>query len=202
MIRPDDQARWRPWLLPGERLLWAGRPKLGLALCWADLYLIPLSLAWGAVTVGTQIGFGAESGPLASALWIAAMALIGLYIFPGRFLLDALLRARLFYAVTDRRILLLRRGRFGGLRSIEIEYLPMLELRERSGGRGTILFDPGPDFAGWGAAGASLSPALGEGLRFYRIEQPRLVYEIVRREAGRRRREIAGEPPAHRAFIG
>jgi hypothetical protein len=203
MIRPEDQMRWRPWLLAGERLLWAGRPKRGLALRWADLYLVPLSLLWCAVTFGLHGGVRIAESDFSSPWLAIPLAALGLYLLAGRFLFDAFLRSRTFYAVTDHRVLILRAGPSGGLRSIDIEYLPLLELSEDRGPRGTIVFDPGEDSGPWGEDGLqALHPALRKGARFYRIEQPRLVYDLVQREAARRRREIAGELPANRAFIG
>ena len=204
MIRPEDHSRWRPWLHSGERLLWSGRPKRGLVFRLADLYMVPLGLLWFALTVGLDSRDLLADAPWAFGPWAMLIGVVGLYLLAGRFVHDAFLRARLFYAVTDRRVLVLRTGRFrGGLKSIEIEYLPMLELRERSDGRGTLVFDPGDDRDIWGGRGAGhLSPAFADGARFYRIEQPRLVYDIVRKQAERRRREVVGEVPPHRAFIG
>lgn len=202
MIRGEDQARWAPWLLTGERLLWAGRPKRGLAFRWADLYLVPLTLAWGAAALVMEFGLWRDAAPALGFVWALPFALLAFYIFPGRFLLDAILRARIHYAVTSRRILVLRSGPFAELKSVELDYLPTLELRE-GGGRGTILFDPGDEPGtsrgeGWGHS----LPALRRGLRFYRIDRPRLVYDLIHRETERRRLEIVGKIPPHRAFIG
>jgi hypothetical protein len=203
MIGPEDHSRWRPWLLAGERLLWSGRPKRGLVFRLADLYMVPLGLLWFALSVGLDSRNLLADAPWAFGPWAMLMGVFGLYLLTGGFLHEAFLRARLFYAVTDQRVLVLRTGRFrGGLKSIEIEYLPMLELRERGDGRGTLVFDPGEDKNTWGGHGTGRSPALAAGARFYRIEQPRLVYELVRKQAERRRREIAGDLPPHRAFIG
>jgi hypothetical protein len=201
MIRPEDQTRWSPYLLTGERLLWAGRPKLGLVLRWSDLYVIPLSLAWLGLALVSDLGRLLDSLSLLEGFWLVPFVLLGLYFVLGRFLVDAFIRARTHYAVASRRILILRSGRFGELRSVELDYLPMLDLEER-GERGTIVFDTGPDPSPWRHDGPAHIPALDKGMRFYRIEQPRIVYDLVRRESERRRREVVGELPPHRAFIG
>lgn len=202
MIRAEDQARWAPWLLTGERLLWAGAPRRGLVFRWADLYLVPFTLAWGAAVLVIEFGWLRDDLPALAGFWAVPFALLAFYLFPGRFLLDAFLRARMHYAVTNRRVLVLRSAPFECLKSLELDYLPALELRER-GTRGTILFDPGEEPGTWRGEGWShVIPALRRGLRFYRIERPRLVYDLVSREAERRRREVVGDPPPHRAFIG
>jgi hypothetical protein len=201
MIRPEDQIRWRPWLLAGERLLWAGRPKRGLILRWADLYVVPLSLLWGGLML-VEWGRLLEDPAFSDAVVAVPVALLTLYLVPGRFLIDAFLRARIHYAVTSRRILILRGGPFASLSSVELDYLPMLDLKERAA-RGTIVFDPGEERSTWRGEGLGhLIPALRKETRFYRIEQPRLVYDLIQKEAARRRRETLGELPPHRAFIG
>ena len=42
----DAYAALTPYLHPGERLLWAGRPKQGLLLRGEDAWLIPFALIW------------------------------------------------------------------------------------------------------------------------------------------------------------
>ena len=201
MIRAEDQARWAPWLLTGERLLWAGRPKRGLVFRWADLYLVPFSLAWAAAALVTEFGFLSDEAPNLSGFWLVPILLLAFYLFPGRFLFEAVLRGRTHYAVTSRRVLVLRSAPFGDVRSVDLDYLPLLELHER-GARGTLLFDSGQESGQW-LGRESDPPFLGlRGLQFYRIEQPRLVYELVGREVDRRRRETAGDLPPRRDFIG
>lgn len=202
MIRPEDQARWAPCLLTGERLLWAGVPSRGLAFRWDDLYLVPASLAGAAGLLFAEFGFLRDEAPDLSVAWAIPLLLVALYIFPGRFLLDSFLRARTHYAVTNRRILALRLGPFGTLKSIDLDYLPTLELRER-GDRGTLIFDPGEGPGQWGSSYSEPRfPTLRGGLQFYRIDRPRLVYELVSREVDRRRRERLGDPGPYRDFIG
>lgn len=200
MIHPDDHARWRPWLLKSERLLWAGRPKRGIALSRSDLYALPLGGVWLAALVLENGALIRDGGPFTFDLPTILFVLAGSYFLAGRFLLDIVLRGRLFYALTDRRVLILGGGR---LRSIDIEYLPLLELEEDRAGRGTLVFDPGDGEKGFAAGVArSLSPAIQPGARFYRIEDARRVYDLAQQQATRRRREIHGELPPHRAFLG
>jgi hypothetical protein len=203
MIRPEDQRLLQPSLLPGERLLWAGRPQRGIQLRWADLYLLPFSLVWGGFAIVWNVIAWTSGAPVFFALIGLPFLVVGLYLIAGRFIHEALVRSSLLYAVTSHRVIVLR-NRFGrSLRSAELGYLPMLNLDEHSGGRGTLRFDSDPvrdvfGRSGWGrwvtAAGRSLS--------FERIEQPRLVYDLIRREIDRRRIEAFGEPQSTRAFIG
>ncbi|HEX2764000.1 MAG TPA: hypothetical protein VHM92_09215 [Allosphingosinicella sp.] len=198
MILPDDQARWRPWLLPAERLLWAGRPARGLAFSRADLYAVPLLALWLAMLVFENGRVLRDGGPFALDFPTLFILLLGGLLLAGRFPLDLFLRSRLFYALTDRRVLILNAGS-GKLKSIDIEYLPMLDLEEDRGGRGTLVFASGDGERSWRE---NLSPAFQPGVRFYRIEDARRVYDLARQQATRIRRETHGDPPPHLAFLG
>ena len=203
IVRPEDQSRWRPWLLPGERLLWAGRPKRGLAIAWSDFTSAPAVPLIAALVLADNyrlIRDGLSSPGDPERLVIALGAL---HLLFGRFLVDILMRRRIFYAVTEHRVLILRTGPFSALKSIDVEYLPMLDLEEQAGGRGNLLFDPDEGKSGWTAAAPGfLAPSLQPGIRFFRIDDARAVYNLVRGQAERRRREHRAELPPERAFIG
>lgn len=190
MVDPDLEAVLRPFLLPGERLLWAGRPQGGIVLQPADLYILPFCLLWS----GTVVAM-AFVDPVFRHHPLFALFLIGaIYMMAGRFAVDAWARRRLIYAVSDRRALILRGPRNPRLRSNELRLLPVLELQERATGRGTINFEKPPpnDFSDtriW----IDWSPAASNASRFLDIDQARSVYDLIAR--GRLRREPFAPAP-------
>ncbi|HEX8366536.1 MAG TPA: hypothetical protein VF603_14740 [Allosphingosinicella sp.] len=205
MVHPEYHAALRQWLMPGERLLWAGQPKQGLLLRSADVYLVPFSLFFvGFALVWNQSVWGTGDTPFLFAIAGAALLLGAAYVSLGRFLADAVVRAKLLYAVTDRRIVILRRSPWSRIRALDLSYLPVLELQLSGGGRGTIIFDVPPDSRWWShAQQPEWTPALSKAARFLEIEGATAVYDLISRECERRRAERLARLPAERAaFIG
>jgi hypothetical protein len=187
MLDLEAQTRFQPHLLSGECLLWTGRPPQGLILRPADALMIPFSLMWGGFAIFWELGVPASNAPWFFRLWGIPFVLVGLYLIIGRFLHDAVVRRGIFYAVSDRRVLQLRTGLFGGLRSLDIKRLPQLDLEERRNGRGTLKFELSEDnFALFRPRRRDWSwwvPSLSFDLRFQAIEQPRFVYDLISRTA-------------------
>ena len=180
---------FQPYLLSGERVLWSGQPKQGLALSGKDALLIPFSLMWGGFAIFWNAAVwlapfsnGTGDGPgVFFKLWGLPFLLIGLYLIFGRFLHDAYLRKRLFYAVSDSRVMILRRTQFS---SMEINRLPRLDLDEHRDGTGTLAFENGTSMFFGSRQGFDFwVPALGGTARFFRIPHPRTVYELIRQRA-------------------
>jgi hypothetical protein len=99
----------------------------------------------------------------------------------GRFFHDAAIRKKLFYAVSDQRIMALRGSKFT---SMDVRRLPRLELSEHRDGTGTIVFESAPLF--WGNTMNGFGwwvPALSTATQFFRIDNPRKVYEIIRNQS-------------------
>ena len=119
-------------LLPHERLLWQGRPAGGLIFQTSDILAIPFSLLWGGFALFWNVSVWtiADGAPWFFKLWGLPFLAVGLYITVGRFFADMWMRNRLLYAVTDRRILILR-SYSSTIRSYDIQHLPALELEER-----------------------------------------------------------------------
>lgn len=172
----EMSAEVRSELAPGEVLRWWGRPRQGLWVRGSDALLIPFSILWcGFAVVWTVVAF---SGAPLFGLFGLPFVGVGLYMVFGRFVVDARTRAATVYAVTDRRVLILKVGRRRSVTSTALNALGSVELRGGTGGRGTIMFGPAPMFASaippnWPGTGASARP------RFDGIEDARAVYDLM-----------------------
>ncbi len=186
----DAPKLFQPYLFPGERISWSGRPRQGIMFAPGDTLLVPFSLMWGGFAIfwNAMVWFGpfgdaAGGGPdIFFRLWGLPFLMIGLYLIAGRFFHDAHLRRKIYYAVTDQRILILRGAKFTAL---DIDRLPRLALTEHRDTTGTIDFEAGNGpLSGMNGFG-SWVPALGGTARFFRIDDPRRVYRLVRDPAHR-----------------
>ena len=189
MIGSNFSEQVRSYLFAGERILWSGKPKQGLALSARDAFLIPFSLMWGGFAIFWNVSVWtfpkSGNGPdLFFKLWGLPFLIIGIYLIFGRFLHDAALRKRLVYAVTDQRIVVARSSNSAKFRSLDIGRLPRLDLSEHSDGTGTIEFESNPIFTSSGMNGFGLwVPSLSSVVQFFRVENPRHVYEIIRNQS-------------------
>lgn len=143
-IDPDAALKIQPELLSGESLQWAGKPNPGVIFHSDDWYAIPFSLLWGGFTIFWEagaLGYWGKSVRGAStfaAIWGIPFILIGQYLIWGRFLYDAWLKRRTYYAVTNRRVLVLQEGWQRQTKSNYLEGIPAIEREGTT--RGTIWF--------------------------------------------------------------
>jgi len=124
-------------LLHDEQVIWAGRPKQGVYLTRADFFAIPLSLFWGGGALLSEF-LAVSRGELFGSLFGVPFVLMGLYMMLGRFLVDARARARIFYAVTNRRVLVVTHLFMRNLTTVDLIETVQVSLEERSDGSGTI----------------------------------------------------------------
>ena len=192
-MRPIPATLFQPYLLPGERIVWTGRPKQGVILRPADAFLIPFSLLWLGFALFWNIAvwtlpFEGEGPDPTFKLFGLPFLIIGIYAVIGRFFHDAAIRKKLAYSLTDQRVLIVKGNRSAKLTSLDLHRLPNLELNEHRDGTGTIIFEA----SGWSffnpghAAGMDLwVPSLGASLQFFRIDNPRKVYQLIRENSAR-----------------
>ncbi|MGO4436459.1 PH domain-containing protein [Rhizobium sp. RAF56] len=165
-------------LMSGECVLWAGSPAQGLLFTGRDAFLIPLSMLWLAFTIfwlGTAVATGA---PIFFRLWGAMFVAMGLFLLAGRFIVDAWLRSRTSYAVTDQRILIVRSAPFPSVTSIDLDRLPEINLIGDGNPRGHIRFGPSALFAG-NRSMLAWVPSLDAVPQFLGITTPSKVFETV-----------------------
>lgn len=110
-------------LEPSEELLWTGQPRQGIVFQPSDLWLFPFAVLWFGFAWILANNAEASSAPFLIRLAVAFLIVTGLYVTIARFFVEAKIRARTFYAVTNRRCLIV-----GGLiwrrsRSTELKTL-------------------------------------------------------------------------------
>jgi len=142
--------RFADELLPGESIHWTGQPSRKVIFHRQDLFFVPFSLLWGGFAIFweyTALGMGpfgavAQRPDLSRflALWGIPFVLIGQYLIWGRFLHAALRKKNIFYALTNRRVLILHAGRGGSLNAATLETIPNIQKSVRPDGIGTLIF--------------------------------------------------------------
>jgi hypothetical protein len=186
------ESDFRARLLPGERITWQGQPATGVLFTGRDIFLIPFSLFWCGFVFFWEWGAmqatnaePANAGPASTIgtvfpLFGIPFILVGLYFVFGRFVVDAWLRARTFYAITNQRVLILRSAPFGKFVSLAIDRLPELSLDERSDGRGTIRFQPRMPMWGSYNGFSAWTPSL-DSTQFLMIADARNVFDRIQK---------------------
>jgi hypothetical protein len=77
-------------------------------------------------------------------LWGIPFVITGQYFIWGRFLYDARKKRSTYYAVTDRRVIVVQNCRKRQVASADIDSLPVVTKELRSGDAGTLRFGPAP----------------------------------------------------------
>lgn len=187
-IDSDAAMAIQPELTSGERLLWAGRPRPGPMLHKEDRYLIPFSLLWGGFAVFWEAGVAGLLGRGAKTttpwnfgiIWGILFVLIGQYLIWGRFVYAAWKKRRTFYAVTNRRVIVVQTNSNRSVASAYIDTLPALVKERGSGTAGTLRFDQAePTWSqnrGWSAWD---SMAIGKTPAFIDVEDVDGLYRFV-----------------------
>ena len=137
----DADVLFADELVPGERLVWTGRPSARRRLAPGDWIVIPFSIVWAGFAVFWEAMAVAAGAPLGFVLFGIPFVVVGLYMLVGRFLFRTWVRQRTFFALTDRRALALRVRRSGKSSvSVFLDRVPSIEKDVRSDGSGTVTF--------------------------------------------------------------
>jgi hypothetical protein len=145
-IDPDASSKLQTELLPGESIFWAGRPNPSVIFHSDDWYLIPFSLLWGGFAIfweASVLGYLGNSKGAPStfmSVWGIPFVVFGQYMIWGRFLYDAWLKRRTYYALTNRRVLILQEGWKRKTNSTHLVTIPSIE--QEGSYTGTLWFGP------------------------------------------------------------
>jgi hypothetical protein len=136
-------------LAAGETIAWAGQPNRGVIFHKEDLFLLPFSLLWGGFAIfweGGVSGFwdhGSRNGAwIFGMIWGIPFVLIGQYLIWGRFIYDAWLKRRTYYAVTNRRVIVVQNGWSRKMVAPYLDSLPTVTKEGPDSGPGTLAFAP------------------------------------------------------------
>jgi len=173
------------YLRADEKLLWKGRPQQGIRFAGSDLFAVPFSLLWGGMVVGI---FGLGGGEIASAgfpfvLFPLIFGLVAFYVTIGRLIHDAWIRSNISYALTDRRVVILKTGIGSDLTTLDIARLDQINFKPR-GDRGDIVFGPTQGFFSFGprsfrSSFAVWTPSLSDTPQFIGVENARRLFDQI-----------------------
>jgi len=180
-------------LLADEEVLWSGRPDPRITFARADLFLVPFSLLWGGfalfweATVIAALLRGEERSGNGGSLWFFAVfglifVVAGLYFMVGRFIYKRLKKKKTYYAVTNRRVLVLTTLRGRHLNAVFIDRIPQISKSVNADGVGMLRFGNLPWWlAQYDNTGMDLlSPTHGDPPPvFHDIREADSVYELV-----------------------
>ena len=114
----DSIVAVQPELLSGESIVWAGQPNTRVIFHKQDLYMVPFSLLWGGFAIFWEAGVSGLSRSNGKPgipwsfgmLWGIPFVVAGQYLIWGRFFYDAWLKRRTYYALTNRRVIVVQNG--------------------------------------------------------------------------------------------
>lgn len=171
----NDQ--FKPYLLQGESIRWTGVPPQGLVLSSDDIWLIPFSLFWAGFVVFWNVAVFNIGAPLPFSLFGLVFLLIGFQFVFGRFLVDAYLRSKTRYALTEKRALILGGIRGKSLRSIDLKATAQVEFTKIGSDRGTISF--GKSGGRFRQSALFISPMYGAAPTFFRVRDAMKAYNLI-----------------------
>lgn len=128
---------FRQYLSNDEHILWTGKPEKGNIFSAGDIFLIPFSLLWCGFAIFWEITAISQGAPFFFALFGVPFVLVGLYLVIGRFFFNAYARNHTFYAITNKKILRIRKKK---VEILERDNLPPVSIINHRNGNGTITF--------------------------------------------------------------
>jgi hypothetical protein len=182
---------FREELLPDEKIAWSAQPDRASLFSKSDFYLIPFSILWGGFAIFWEISVlqivpGSEDAGIVGLvfpLFGIPFVVIGLYFMVGRFWYKSKKKEHTYYALTNKRILILTDFLGRKFQAIYLNTVPTIQKTIRSNGMGNLIFgnqsfqssmyaNSGMDlFSGFSGFSGGTAPA------FYDIKDAETVYK-------------------------
>ena len=137
MIETDDYSFSRPYITPGEAILWKGKPGKGHLLTGQDVFMIPFSIIWCGFAFFWEGTVLTTDAPFVFKLFGLPFVCVGLYMVFGRFIHTAFMRKRTAYVITNKKIIRLRGNQIDML---DGKTMPPMHTTAYRDGSGTIGF--------------------------------------------------------------
>jgi len=197
-VYDSGATQFQQELTPGESLLWSGQPQRSVIFHASDWVAIPFSFLWGGFAIFWEWGvtghFGnsnsSHQAPGFFALWGVPFIVIGQYMIWGRFFYIAWKKSRTYYALTNKRVLVLCAGSTRKVIDGYLQNLSSVSLTTRSDGIGTLEFSPdfatvsSPTFNNRRRGGIPMDINLSR-LAFIDIADARNVYQLIQSQRNR-----------------
>jgi hypothetical protein len=174
----DIHSELQKELRRGERLLWAGQPGKGIRLQSSDAFQIPFAVLWCGFVATWEFGV-IQSDNWFMILWGVPFVAIGIWMLVGRLFYDAWRRSRTIYGVTSDRVLLITNTVQRSVKTVPLDGMPEISLRERRDGRGTIVLGGDRGGSTWFAGNLNGGGPYGAPPTLEWIEGARAVQEIL-----------------------
>jgi hypothetical protein len=180
-------------LQPEETIQWSGQPNVSIIFHREDWLAIPFSLMWGGFSIFWMIAVSIgqnkpdHSFGFFGIIWGTPFVVVGQYLIWGRFIHQRWKKKRTYYALTNRRALIVEYGfRNRTSSSAFFDSIPTVDKRVRHDGIGSIGFG-GPVASEW-QWGKNKGPQTPT---FYDVENADALYQTVLRLQDQARRAVA-----------
>lgn len=172
------RAQVAPLLSPREELIWVGQPWQGVRLYQEDWVVVPVSVGVGGGFVVMGVAT-LTSSPFPGNLLGLLILIVSLYFIGGRFFMDAYLRSKTYYALTNRRVLIHFDGVGVTTTSFDLHSLANLRVETGSTTRGTVYLNDLP----YGVSAPAARGIPGNGIKpppaLEMIPDAQHLYELI-----------------------
>lgn len=172
----EIESLFRTYLKADERILWVGQPKKGIQLRDADLILIPMSIILAGFTLILDYTLLHYESSLSFKMLGILFAAAAVYIGFVRFFTGAAKRARTFYCLTNRRIIIMK-GRKHLIKTLPLKNIEQMDTTIEKDGSGFIIFGSTNPLFPWLLGGFYMSREVVPGLEL--LPDVKQVYELI-----------------------